>query len=142
MRALEVKGAAPVKAKQKSGVTANAPKSQGAPPRGARPPVVPSQVPPLEVTKQPLVTANTEEWQEASSHDAQPPAGVKPKPPATTSPGHFAWLQRFAERMGTEHRTQCRNSAKRNRVKPRGGHSLGNAPAPPYRASRARLARA
>ena len=96
MRALEVKGAAPVKAKQKPGVTANAPKSQGAPPQGARPPVVPgrvppvqvtkqplvtgnappsqaarppvvpSQVPPLEVTKHPLVTANTAEWQEAS----------------------------------------------------------------------------
>ena len=107
MRALEVKGAAPVKAKQKPGVTANAPKSQGAPPQGARPPGVPGRVPPVQVTKHPLVT-NTAEWQEAQSHDAQPPVGVKPKPPATTSPGHFAWLQRFAERMGKEHSTEQR----------------------------------
>ena len=139
MRALEVKGAAPVKATQKPRVTANAPKSQGAPPQGTRPPVALGRVPPVEVTKQPLVTANTAQWQEAASHDAQPPVGVKPEPLATTSPSHFSWLQRFAERMGTEHSAEQRE---RNRVKPRGGHSLGNAPAPPYRASRARLARA
>ena len=65
-------------------------------------------MPPVQVTKHPLVTGNTAQWQEASSHDAQPPAGVKPKPPATTSPGHFAWLQRFAERMGTEHSVEQR----------------------------------
>ena len=108
MRALEVKGAAPVTAKQKPGVTANAPKSTGAPPQGARPPVVPGRVPPVQVTKQPLVTANTAEWQEAPSHDAQPPVGVKPEPPAATSAGHFPWLQRFAERMGTEHSAEQR----------------------------------
>ena len=126
MRALEVKGAAaravaepiagvqaPVKATQKPRVTANAPKSQGAPPQGARPPVAPGRVPPVEVTKQPLVTANTTQWQEAASHDAQPPVGVKPEPPATTSPSHFSWLQRFAERMGTEHSAEQREEEPR-----------------------------
>ena len=133
MRALEVKAAAapavaepiagvqaPGKAKQKPGVTATAPKSQGAPPQGARPPVVPGRVPPVQVTQQPLVTANTAQWQEAPSHDAQPPVapnpvpvGVKPEPPATTSPSHFTWLQRFAERMGTEHSAEQREEEPR-----------------------------
>ena len=119
MRALEVKAAAPavaepiagvqapVKAKQKPGVTANAPKSKGAPPQGARPPVVPSRVPPPEVTKQPLVTANTAQWQEAPSHDAQPPGAANPAVPPV-GPSHFSWLQRFAERMGTEHSAEQR----------------------------------
>ena len=126
MRALEVKGAAaramaepiagvqaPVKTTQKPRVTANAPKSQGAPPQGTRPPVAPGRVPPVEVTKQPLVTANTAQWQEAAAHDAQPPVGVKPEPPATTSPSHFSWLQRFAERMGTEHSAEQREEEPR-----------------------------
>ena len=91
MRALEVKGAAapavagpiagvqaPVKATQKPRVTANVPKSQGAPPQGAR-----------------------------------PPDGVKPEPLATTSPSHFSWLQRFAERMGTEHSAEQREEEPR-----------------------------
>ena len=126
MRALEVKGAtapavaepiagvqAPVKATQKPRVSANAPKSQGAPPQGARPPVVPGRVPPVEMTKQPLVTANTAQWQEAPSHDAHSPVGVKPEPLATTSPSHFVWLQRFAERMGTEHNAEQREEEPR-----------------------------
>ncbi len=138
MRALEVKGAAapavaepiagvqaPVQAAQKPRVTANAPKSQG--------------VPPVEVTKQPLVTANTAQWQETASHDAQPPVapnpvppvGVKPAPPATTSPGHFAWLQRFAERMGAEHsaeqrKEEPRQAARWSLARQRAGASLSS----------------
>ena len=113
MRALEVKGAAPQGARP-PGVPGRVPPvakqplvTGNAPPSQAARPGVPNRVPPPEVGKQPLVT-NTAEWQEASSHDAQPPVGVKPKPPATTSPGHFAWLQRFAERMGTEHSVEQR----------------------------------
>ena len=144
MRALEVKGAAapavakpiaggqaPVKATQKPRVTANAPKSQGAPPQGARPPVVPGRVPPVEVTKQPLVTTNTAQGQEAPSHHAQPPVGVKPEPLATTSPTHFAWLQRFAERMGTEHSAEQgeeepRQAARWSHARQRAGASLSS----------------
>ena len=136
MRALEVKGAAapavagpiagvqaPVKATQKPRVTANVPKSQGAPPQGARPPVVPGNAPPSQAARppvvpsrvppNPLVTANTTQWHEAASHDAQPPDGVKPEPLATTSPSHFSWLQRFAERMGTEHSAEQREEEPR-----------------------------
>ena len=133
MRVLEIKAAAasavaepvagvqaPVKAKQKPRVTANATKSQGAPRQGARPPVVPgrvppvkvtkqplvtgnappsqaarppvvpSRVPPLEVTKQPLVTANTAQGQEAPSHDAQPPVAPNPVPPVGVKPEPLA----------------------------------------------------
>ena len=47
-----------------------------------------------------------------------------------------------ALRRAHGHRTQCRTARRGTASKPRGGHTLANAPAPPYRASRARLARA